>query len=198
MDALKAKLKEFIINVQIVCGFIVVDIQRKPRTFKIGLFSIYIVIAFLVLLQSILLLTPTLFVNVAEKQNGVADLALFPVSSQNDSRLSNSDSNTTIIRTLNLTEIQQQLADLSSIANFYPRWTFPINVSQTDSEDVNSRAIGIILDSQKEREEGIGANLDLPDLTENTCWISETLASMMQLNSKLSSDDFSSKKFLHY
>lgn len=180
MNTFKEKLKEFIINLQTVCGFILVEIKRKPRTFKIGLFSIYIVIAFLVLLQSILLLTPTLFVNVAEKQNGIADLTLSPVSYQNDT----SDTNTTVIRTLNLTDIQQQLAGLDSIANFYPRWTFPINMSKTDSEDVNNRAIGIILDSQREREEGIGADLNLPDLTENTCWISETLASMMQLNSK--------------
>jgi len=185
MDVFKQRFKEFLINFKTVCGFIIVDIQRKPRTFKIGLFSIYIVIAFLVLLESILLLTPTLFVNVAEQQNGIADLTMSPLSSQNDTRRDSDTNSTMVIGTLNLTDIQNQLEGLDSVASFYPRWTFPINVSDTESEEKNYRAIGIILDSQKEREDGIGTDLDLPDLSEGTCWISETLASLMQLESMI-------------
>jgi len=177
MKDLKRRLREFWSNIKTCCEYMIVDIKRKPSIFKIGLFSIYIVIAFLVLLESILQLTPLLFLNIAEEQTGMVDLALSPIFNTNYSNQYNHSTNLSL---LNLTDIRGKLELVPNLAALSPRWNFPINVSI--SEDQKYKAIGIILDSEYERNNGIGASLKLKDLREGECWISESLISLMQFS----------------
>jgi len=46
--------------------YIVEDIKKKPRSFKIGFFTVFIVVAFLTLLTNIVSLAPVIFVRVSE------------------------------------------------------------------------------------------------------------------------------------
>jgi len=177
MYAFRQKVKDFANRFKTVCEFLILDIKRRPGTFKIGLFTIYIVIVFLVLLQSILQLTPILFLSIAEGQSGMVDLELTPLV-KNFTKQENFGMN----MTLNITEIKGKIGNLTNIAALSSRWTFPINVSDPNNQTQNYRAIGIILDSQYERNNGIGANLNLKDLEDGECWISETLINLMQLS----------------
>jgi hypothetical protein len=62
------------------------DIKKKPRSFKIGFFTIFLVVAFLSLLTNIVGLSPVIFIRVCENELGDTDLMVTPVSAMNDSR----------------------------------------------------------------------------------------------------------------
>ena len=166
----KQRVRDFVSTLKTIIGFIVGDIVKKPRTFKIGLFSIYIVVAFLIILESVLQLTPSLFLKIAEDQAGQADFVFSPVT---QSAIG--------IPTINLTEIALKTAGLSDVEALAPRWTFPVNVSRADNPTKNYRAIGIVLNSRYERNRGIGNRLELGDLGYGKCWISESLGSLMDV-----------------
>ena len=167
----KQRVRDFVSTLKTIIGFIVGDIVKKPRTFKIGLFSIYIVVAFLIILESVLKLTPSLFLKIAEDQAGQADFVFAPASQ-----------NAAVIPTINLTEIALKTAGLSDVEALAPRWTFPVNVSRADHPNKNYRAIGIVLNSKYERMRGIGGRLDIGDLGYGKCWISKSLGGLMDVH----------------
>jgi hypothetical protein len=74
-------------TVRIVVNYIVSDIQRKPRSFKIGLFTIYLVVTFISLVQSAFQMSPLIFLQLSETQAGDTDLMVVPVPLQNDTTL---------------------------------------------------------------------------------------------------------------
>jgi len=162
---LKQRLKEILDTLKIFFKFLITDIQRKPRTFTIGLTSIFLVVGFLVLLSSLLDITPIIFMKLAEDQNGQFDLTFTPTS----------DGDNTTINALNLTDFQNKLQNSSVAQTIVPRWIVPVNVSEY-------RAYGIVLDSSKEKTQGVGDRLDVPNLGPLECWISKSLAELTNLD----------------
>ena len=59
-------------------NYLVNDIKKKPRSFKIGIFSIFLVIGFLASLQSIFQLSPVIFLTITEDTTGDADIIIYP------------------------------------------------------------------------------------------------------------------------
>lgn len=62
------------------------DIEKKPRSFHIGIFSIFLVVAFLSFLLSVVLLSGVVYLKIAENEMSEADIILLPVSRANDTR----------------------------------------------------------------------------------------------------------------
>lgn len=185
MDAFTERIKELLSTFKLLLSFIVNDIRTKPRTFKIGVFSVFVVVAFLVTLQSLLQLTPILFLKLAQDQNGQFDLVFAPVAAENDTQTNSTnelDSNTPVVRVVNYTDLEVRLHNEPVIHAMAPRWTLPVNVSTPENPTMDYRAIGLALDSHAEKEQGLGDHLDTIDLGEGECWITTSLASLLQLN----------------
>jgi len=181
---LQFKFKEIVGALSILLNYIITDIDKRPRTFKIGVFSVFLVVTFLVVLQSALHMTPIVFLRLAENQSGQYDFTLQPVAAVNDTRLdsTNADSGQTFFRGLNFTQLQQQLEDVSEISALAPRWILPVSVSNPKTPETSYQVLALVLDSKLERENGFGSNIDLKDLGEKECWITESISSLTELN----------------
>ncbi len=181
---LQFKFKEIVGALSILLNYIITDIDKRPRTFKIGVFSVFLVVTFLVVLQSALHMTPIVFLRLAENQSGQYDFTLQPVAAVNDTRLdsSNADAGETFFRGLNFTQLQYQLADVSEISALAPRWILPVSVSNPKTPETSYQVLALVLDSKLEREVGFGSNIDLKDLGEKECWITESIAALTELN----------------
>ena len=77
----------FLGTLNIIFRYLLTDIKKKPRSFKIGVFSIFLVVGFVALMQSVIQLSSVVFLKIAEGQTGDADLILTPTSAENDTRL---------------------------------------------------------------------------------------------------------------
>jgi hypothetical protein len=190
-DPLVTKLKEFMGTLVTLVNYITTDIEKRPRSFKIGVFSIFLVVTFLVVLQSALELTPLVFLKMAQDKTGQYDFTILPISAENDTRLSsdsqdsNSNTSTPMFRGLNLTEIELKLERMTEIAGLAPRWLLPVEISNPDTPDTIFNVLGLILDSKREREIGIGSNSELEDLGQNDCWITESVGRLLNLNGNI-------------
>jgi len=183
---LRSRFKEVSGALAILLNYIFTDIEKRPRTFKIGVFSVFLVVTFLVVLQSALHMTPIIFLRLAENQSGQYDFTLAPVAAANDTRLdsSNEDSGQTFFRGLNFTQLQTQLKDVHDIAGMAPRWILPVQVSNPDTPETSYQVIALVLDSKLERENGFGSNIDLKDLGQEECWITESISMLTELKGK--------------
>lgn len=61
-----------------ITTYLVNELGKKQRSFQIGVFTIFIVVAFLTLLKSVVDVTPIAFVKVAQDQSGMSDFTMVP------------------------------------------------------------------------------------------------------------------------
>lgn len=59
-----------------IVNYIGSDITKKKRSFKIGVFTIFLVVTFIVLLKSIVDVAPIAFLKVGQDQSGVFDFQI--------------------------------------------------------------------------------------------------------------------------
>ena len=175
------ELQEYVTMLQTVNAYVLANIRKNFRTFKIGMFSIFLVVTFIVSLQSLIELSPIILLKVAEDQQGHTDILLSPAPNARPTGYSSEFP----IQFVNLTEARLKLEGMPNIAVISPRWIFPINVSALAAENQTYKAVGIMLDSPYERKRGVGWRLETKDLNEGECWVTKSLADTMQPESKL-------------
>jgi len=66
-------------------NYIISDIQKKPRTYRIGVFTTTLTITFVILLYCVLDLLPVVFLKLAQDQAGESDFVYTSQSSANTS-----------------------------------------------------------------------------------------------------------------
>lgn len=180
-------LKDFLVTFWTINDFVLANIRKNYRMYKIGVLSLFLVIMFLVAFQSLIQLSSLILLKIAEDQKGHVDILLSPV---NDTR-SPLNSNEFPIEVVNVAEVRSKLAEVRSklegaldVAAISPRWVVPIDVSVGMGQSQLYKAKGILLDSASERKQGLGWRLEAKDLNYGECWITRPLANAMQLKSK--------------
>jgi len=166
----------------IILAYIMTDIEKKPRSFKIGLFSIFIVVGFLVLMQSAIQISPLIFLKISESQIGDTDVILTPIPPSNDSRLQNSSFNSNplnSIRLLNGPYLEDLCDQMSEMMGCSPRWVL-FGDAYDDQEDQKLRVFILAFDYIKEKSIGLGRNLIAPEIAGNESYL--TLSTVMSLN----------------
>ena len=163
-------------TLQIILTYILTDIRKKPQSFKIGVFSIFIVVAFLIVLQSAKQLTPALFIRLSEGQAGDSDMILRSIALENDTRLTNESyfSNPfNKIRLLDGVNIEKICDSLEEVEGCSARWMM---IGKTIKKNHSIKTFVIILDSQKEKSIGLGRNshANSERLGENECALTES------------------------
>ena len=169
MESIKGTFK-------IIITYLFQDIKKKPRSFKIGILTIFIVVGFLTLLQSALQLTPLIFLKISEDQVGDADIIFSPISAAN----STSGSSSTIpIRLLNGTKMENYCEKVEGISGCSPRWIFFGDVKKFKGNNQTVRCYLLVIDSVKERSAGLGRNLHVNNLGKNESYLtSSTIQSL--------------------
>jgi len=66
----------FVASFKIIFRYLMADMKKKQRAFKIGFGTILIVVTFVTALESALQIIPLVFLKIAEDQVGEADLAM--------------------------------------------------------------------------------------------------------------------------
>lgn len=61
-----------------IVTYLINELGKKQRSFQIGVFTVFIVVAFLTLLKSVVDVAPIAFVKVAQDQSGMSDFTLVP------------------------------------------------------------------------------------------------------------------------
>lgn len=70
----------YLSTLQLLVEYLTADLQKRQRSFRIGVFSIFIVVAFLSTLLSAVMLSSVIYLKVAEDQAGEGDIILTPIS----------------------------------------------------------------------------------------------------------------------
>ncbi|CAD8107345.1 unnamed protein product [Paramecium sonneborni] len=151
------------ISLRVIINYIFADIAKRPRSFKIGLFTTYIVITFLGLLQCVVQLSPLIFLQLDETSIGDTDLLYLPQAAENTSNY----------RLINMSNLHKYTSQVSEFLDISPRWMFMCNLAKKDVEQ-KFRAYFLILDSQLEQSIGIGRRLDVDIITNNQVYVSHT------------------------
>jgi hypothetical protein len=70
----------YLSTLSMLVEYLTADLQKRQRSFRIGVFSIFIVVAFLSTLLSAVMLSSVIYLKVAENTTGEADIILSPIS----------------------------------------------------------------------------------------------------------------------
>lgn len=70
----------YLSTLSMLVEYLTADLQKRQRSFRIGVFSIFIVVAFLSTLLSAVMMSGVIYLKVAENQAGEADIILSPIS----------------------------------------------------------------------------------------------------------------------
>ncbi|KAI9220627.1 hypothetical protein BC828DRAFT_383053 [Blastocladiella britannica] len=134
--------------------------SRSPRSFLIGLSTVFLVVTFLTLVQNALVRSSIVFVKLSEDTVGQYDLLLTPSTDT-----TTAGGLTSAPGFLNYTQLNHTLGRVQGIAGCAPRWILPVNltVPKTNAWDTNapeneilSSAYVLVMDSVLERAIGVG------------------------------------------
>ena len=70
----------YLSSLSMLVEYLTADLHKRQRSFRIGVFSIFIVVAFLSTLLSAVMMSSVIYLKVAENQAGEADIILTPIS----------------------------------------------------------------------------------------------------------------------
>lgn len=168
----------------IIFTYILTDIRKKPHSFKIGVFSIFIVVAFLIVLETAKLLTPALFIRLSEGEIGDGDLTIRSVALENDTRLTNESYFSNPFhefRMLNGLNIEKICDLLEEVEGCSARWML---IGKTKHFNYSIQTFIIIIDSQKEKSIGLGRNskANVEKLGNNECFLTESTMRSLNIN----------------
>ena len=160
-------------GLKIVLIYLFQDLKKKPRSFKMGILTVFIVIGFVSLLQSVLQLSPLIFLKIAENQVSDIDMIFtpFPSVNRSDSSPSNTSNSSSFSLLesieksfLNADKMEKICNNITEIKGCSPRWLFFGDVKKFNSTNKSKkgesvRSFLMILDSLKEKSIGVGRNL---------------------------------------
>lgn len=170
-------------SLKLIFNYIATDLQKKPRAFNIGLFTVFLVATFLTALYSGIQATPAIFIKLAEDQAGDIDITLTPLTGSNDTRLASNPSALSM-PLLNSTDVAARLNGTVSIRGVAPRWMMPAKFLNPDDETKHAAGFLIIINSQLEKDIGIGRKTDFAEevLGPGEAWLTKSVNDLLKLS----------------
>ncbi|KAL4502254.1 hypothetical protein ABPG72_000489 [Tetrahymena utriculariae] len=190
----KVKGQSFTGTAKIIIQYLINDIKKKPRSFKIGIFSIFLVIGFISAIESAFQLSPVIFLTIGEDQAGDADIVLTPVTFQNRTFFEknkliehnqNNQSAFSSMRLINSSLINDICENIEGIQGCSPRWLLLADLYNSNPETTNHqkfRSYVITIDSVQERSIGVGRRFKGDILNKGEAYV--TAPTMRGLNLK--------------
>lgn len=171
-------------NQQLSMRYIVSEVRRSPRSYAIGLFTVFLVVFFVALLQNAVLQSPLIFFKLSENAVGENDLLLTPglgIKFESETYLF---PDTNGVPLLNHSFLSLMTQDTSGVRGGTPRWVLVGSLSELGNALRNASVLLLAMDSEKEKELGIGREWTKPPLTTGECYVSETVIRQIGLDPK--------------
>lgn len=153
-------------NTFVLFNYIVSDISKKPRSYRIGVFTVTITVAFVILIYNILDIAPAIFLKLSEDQVGESDFvfrakASFNISESADefmySGLATRESAPVISSFfVNTTKMQESVQNSTYYEGLTPRWIFLADLANATNPDLKTPGIVFVIDSRNEINIGLG------------------------------------------
>ena len=125
-------------QIKVIFDYLVDDIQRGPVQFKIAVFSIFIIIAFISILVNARSLMMAMFIGMAEQAVGDTDFYIQTVNSdQNTMGVGDSFREKLYTNFLEVSVVNDRLSKVDDLYGYSPRWLLPGTVSNI--KDPNKR-----------------------------------------------------------
>lgn len=174
----------FIESIKLVTSYLLEDMKRGPLQFKIAVFTIFIIVAFMAILLNANSITTTMFLSLAERQTGDTDFIITPQFSNTGTQVAN-NSNVGVfagLMLLNISEITEKLKNVEEISGASERWLFPGRLFNMDNK-TSTTTYAILGNSLKERSLGLGRALEgVEPLKNNECYVMERTANVIKMN----------------
>lgn len=181
-------------NFKLILNYLISDLKKKKRNFRIGFFTVFLVVFFFAIFLNTIHLSPTILLRFAENQAGEVDIMMLPnfnkkdVShkipnfklNSNSNLKDNPNQNEPSFEFLNFDEIFEALKDEEYLEGLSPRWLFQTN-STNDIETFWAVSNLIILDSKLENKFKFGRKMNLTDLGFMECYVSESVYKSLNL-----------------
>jgi hypothetical protein len=157
--------------------YVIAEIKRTPRSFFIGLFTVFLVVFFVSFLANVVGQSPLVFFKVAERTVGENDLVITPGFGIGGETVNYPQP----LPLLNQSFFDVSTAHLETVSGSSPRW---ILLADASANVVNKSANLFILgiDSIRETAIGLGRDWTLPPLGYNEVIISRSAVRQMGLD----------------
>jgi len=146
------------------------DSKKNRRAWFIGFFTVFLVVTFTTILQNAIAKSPIIFMKLAEDQVGEYDLLLTGQSTANSFQF-----------WTNYTDIEDKVSSGSLVRGATPRWVVIGRVLNPLQTSLNSSSAFLIIDSEREREIGLGREWDHPDLNSLEVHVTASLLRLLQI-----------------
>ena len=156
------------LNVFVLTSYIMSDIQKKPRSYRIGVFTITLTISFVILLYCVLDVLPVVFLKLAQNQAGESDFVYTSQSSSNvtystdnfmynmEAYGSREDTSDFEFPLINTTEFIQNAENSEDFEGFTARWFGVAEFANTTNSELYTSGLIMVLDTEKEVKLGLG------------------------------------------
>lgn len=176
--------RSFISTIKLIIAYLIEDMKRGPLQFKIAVFTIFIIVAFMSILLNANSITVTMFLGIAERQAGDTD---FIITSQftNTGNTVNNETNTLDILNnlplLNIADVDARVGKIPEISGASERWLLPGRLRNGGDLSIDTGSFLVMGNSLKERSLGIGRALNIEPLVKNECLLVRKTANMIKL-----------------
>jgi hypothetical protein len=171
------------------------DISKKPKSYRIGVFTVTMTVTFVILIYNILNIAPAVFLKLSEDQIGESDIVFRSMASMNISQsadlfmYSHLPKRKPVPRGssifVNSTKLQATIADSSYYEGATPRWIFLADFGNTQDSDIRTNGIVFIIDSKKEVEIGLGRQFSKEILGYRQAFITHSSLRYLKVDAKI-------------
>jgi len=193
VTTMKKKDQASFFNLFVLTTYVLADLKKKPRSYKIGVFTVTLTITFVILLYSILDVLPLVFIKQAQNTVGESDFIFTAVSPQNISQSTDSymyDNSFQIDRIvpgdsslpfINYTEFVLQAAGVEEYDGFAPRWFGVAGFLNPDDLTKEASGLLMILDTEIEVKIGLGRDFSKTLLGENQAFMTRSALKFLEV-----------------
>lgn len=173
-------------NIFVLTSYIIADLKKKPKSYKIGVFTVTLTVSFIILLYSILDVLPLVFLKQAQNSVGEADFVFNSVSPQNisqsvDTYIYNNAYQTTrvvpaenALPFIDYVEFISQVREAKDFDGFAPRWYGIASFANFNNLSVTAKGLIMVLDSEKEVKIGLGRDFSKKILNDGQAFMTRS------------------------
>lgn len=174
-------------NLFVLSGYIIADMKKKPRSYKIGIFTVTLTISFVILLYSILDILPLVFLKQAQNTVGESDFVYTAFPTLNITQSGDKfmyDETQYLTRAppqnnsqpfINATQLLNMTQGAKDFEGFSPRWMLVTDLANPKKTGTTAPGLMMILDTQKEVKIGLGRDFTKTILGQNQAFVTASI-----------------------
>ena len=170
-------------RIKLMSNYLIDDVKRGQVQFKIGIFAVFVIIAFISILVNARGLLTIMFIGITEDAVGDSDFYITSVNSQaNIVGIGNNFASRFVSNFMSINDTATRLKTVDDLKGSAPRLILPGIVLNKQDSQKNTSVYAILGDSMTENAYGIGRALQVRALIGPEAYIMSTINNMAELN----------------